>query len=99
MSEDTHRRVTIERIASKQYTVTNERGGKMTVGAGDGTDFTPVELLLVALGGCGAIDIDFITNKRAEPTEATEDSASMPPAPTLASPGGFLPGFLQPPPS
>ena len=30
--------------------------------------FSPVELLLVAIAGCGAIDVDFITAKRAEPT-------------------------------
>ena len=29
-------------------------------------DFTPVELLLAALAGCGAIDLDHITGKRAE---------------------------------
>jgi putative redox protein len=67
MSEDTHRHVTIERISSKQYTVTNERGGKMTVGAGDGTDFTPVELLLTGIGACTAIDVDILTSRRAEP--------------------------------
>lgn len=67
MSEDTHRRVTIERISSRQYTVTNERGGKMTVGAGDGTDFTPVELLLTGIGACTAIDVDIFTSRRAEP--------------------------------
>ena len=71
MTEDTHRQVTIERIASRQYTATNERGGKMTVGAGDGTDFTPVELLLAAIGGCTAIDVDILTSRRAEPDSFT----------------------------
>ncbi len=31
------------------------------------TDFTPVELLLVAIAGCSAIDVDLITGKRATP--------------------------------
>lgn len=31
-------------------------------------DFTPVELLLTAIAGCSAVDVDFITSKRAEPT-------------------------------
>ncbi len=30
-------------------------------------EFTPVELFLAAIAGCGAIDVDFITAKRAEP--------------------------------
>ncbi len=66
-TEDTHRQVTIERIANSRYTVTNERGGQITVGGGDGADFTPVELLLTAIGGCTAIDVDILTSRRAEP--------------------------------
>ena len=45
----------------------NERGGKITIGTGQGTDFTPVELLLVAIGGCTAVDVDVLTSRRAEP--------------------------------
>jgi putative redox protein len=67
MSEDTHRSVTIERIANSRYTVTNERGGQITVGSGAGTEFTPVELLLAAIGGCTSIDVDTLTSRRAEP--------------------------------
>ena len=67
MAEDTHRQVTIERVANSRYTVTNARGGQMTIGSGAGTDFTPVELLLVAIGGCTAIDVDILTSRRAEP--------------------------------
>jgi putative redox protein len=68
MSQDTHRQVSIERIANSRYTVTNQRGGQMTIGSGgDGTDFTPVELLLTAIGGCTAIDVDILTSRRAEP--------------------------------
>jgi putative redox protein len=66
-TEDTHRQVTIQRIANSKYTVTNERGGTITVGTGDGTDFTPVELLLIAIGGCTAVDVDILTSRRAEP--------------------------------
>jgi putative redox protein len=67
MSESTHRQVRIERIANSRYTVTNERGGQMIVSSGQGTDFTPVELLLTAIGGCTAIDVDILTSRRAEP--------------------------------
>jgi len=36
-------------------------------GQGGGTEFTPVELLLAAIGGCTAIDVDLVTSRRAEP--------------------------------
>ena len=35
------------------------------IGGGDDTDFTPVELFLAAMAGCGAIDVGLITGKRA----------------------------------
>ena len=56
----------LERIENSRYTAINERGGRMTVGSGEG-DFSPVELLLVAIGGCTAIDVDILTSRRAEP--------------------------------
>jgi uncharacterized OsmC-like protein len=59
--------VTIGRIANGRFTATNSRGGQITFGTGDGTDFTPTELLLAALGGCTAIDVDTLTTRRAEP--------------------------------
>jgi putative redox protein len=62
-----HRSVRLERIENSRYTAINERGGKIPVGTGGGTDFTPVELLLVAIGGCTAIDVDILTSRRAEP--------------------------------
>ncbi len=46
--------------------MTNERGASITIGDGSTDDFTPVELLLAAVAGCSAIDVDFITSKRAE---------------------------------
>jgi len=57
--------VRLERIENSRYTAINERGGKITIGGE--TDFTPVELLLVAIGGCTAIDVDLLTSRRAEP--------------------------------
>jgi putative redox protein len=65
--DDTLRSVTLQRTSLGRYEVTNARGGTMTVGVGEGADFTPVELLLAALGGCTGADVDFITSKRAEP--------------------------------
>jgi uncharacterized OsmC-like protein len=37
--------------------------------SGDGPEFTPVELLLAAIGGCTAVDVDLVTSRRAEPAE------------------------------
>jgi putative redox protein len=69
MTDDTERSVQLERIAKGHLVVRNVRGGSITIGSGDETDFTPVELLLAAIGGCTGLDVDFITSKRAEPTE------------------------------
>jgi uncharacterized OsmC-like protein len=65
-----HRSIGITRIEKGLYEVTNVRGGTMRMGGGgDSDDFTPVELLLAAIAGCSATDVDFITSKRAEPVE------------------------------
>jgi uncharacterized OsmC-like protein len=37
----------------------------VSIGPGEDPDFTPVELLLAALVGCGAADLDYIAGKRA----------------------------------
>jgi putative redox protein len=62
-----HRTVTVERATQGVFTVTNTRGGQITFGTGGGTEFTPTELLLAAIGGCTAIDVDILTSRRAEP--------------------------------
>ena len=55
-------------MGKERYKATNRRGGVLPIGSGDDPDFSPVELLLAALGGCAAADIDLITGKRVEPT-------------------------------
>ncbi len=69
MSDDSLRSIEMTRLEKGRYEATNARGGRLVLGQG-GTDeaFSPVELLLVAIAGCGAIDVDFLTTKRAEPT-------------------------------
>jgi putative redox protein len=62
-----HRSVRLERIENSRYLVTNDRGGQITIGKGEGTDFTPVDLLLAGIGGCTAVDVDLLTSRRAEP--------------------------------
>jgi uncharacterized OsmC-like protein len=62
-----HRSVTVERVAPGKYSAVNSRGGRIAFGAGSGAGFTPTELLLAAIGGCTAIDVDILTSRRAEP--------------------------------
>ncbi|MFC7483991.1 hypothetical protein ACFQX7_33655 [Luedemannella flava] len=45
-----HRSITIERTPGGGHTVTNSRGGQLTFASGDDAAFTPVELLLAAIG-------------------------------------------------
>jgi uncharacterized OsmC-like protein len=71
MGDDTLRSVQFERTANSKYEVRNSRGGTLSVGSGQDADFTPVELLLAAIGTCSAIDVDIVTSRRAEPTEFT----------------------------
>jgi uncharacterized OsmC-like protein len=60
------RRIELTKIGAGRYQATNARGGSVTIGSGgDDPDFTPVELLLAAIAGCSAIDVDLITGKRA----------------------------------
>jgi len=66
-TDSAHRGVRLERIQNGRYTAINDRGGRITMGTGEGTDLTPVELLLAAIGGCTAADVDALTSRRAEP--------------------------------
>jgi len=70
MSDETpdtgHRRVTLTRTGFAEFDATNERGGTIHVGS-EGGAFRPVELLLVAMAGCSAMDVDWMTARHAEP--------------------------------
>ncbi len=68
MTESTHRSVTVERLEAGRFAAVNSRGGRIAFGTGGDDEFTPTELLLAAIGGCTAIDIDMLTSRRAEPT-------------------------------
>jgi putative redox protein len=67
MATDSHRTVNITRTSAGRFTAVNGRGGTLDFGTGDVEDFTPVELLLTAIGGCTAVDVDILTTRRAEP--------------------------------
>ena len=58
------RDVALTKIGEGRWKATNARGGVLPIGSGADPDFTPVELLLAALAGCSAIDVDLITGKR-----------------------------------
>ncbi len=83
MTESTLRHVQLSRTGEFEYQAVNDRGGVLSFGEGQNADFTPVELLLVALGGCNAITIEALT-KRAEPVHFSVDVT----ADKLAEPGG-----------
>lgn len=68
MAEDTYRSVQVERVAAGQYVARNASGATLAFG---GDAFTPVELLLAAIGGCTAIDADVVISRRVEPESFT----------------------------
>ncbi|WP_432158673.1 OsmC family protein [Streptomyces sp. bgisy153] len=71
MTDNDLRSVTVERTSTGRYVATNDRGGTIAFGTASGpaadAGFTPVELLLAALGGCTAVDVDVATSRHAEP--------------------------------
>ena len=71
MADETTRSVTIERLDTGVYLARNARGGELRFGSKPGDDFTPVELLLAAIAGCSAVDVDVVTGRRAEPESFT----------------------------
>jgi uncharacterized OsmC-like protein len=66
MSDSDRRNVELTRLRKARFVARNDRGGELEFGEGDDEAFTPVELLLTAIAGCMAIDVDYITAKRAE---------------------------------
>ena len=69
MSENSReiREVSIERVEARKYRATSlESGASLEFGQGEGL-LTPVELLLAAIAGCSAIDVDVATTRRSEP--------------------------------
>lgn len=69
------RAVDIHRVSSSEFRATNERGGEIRMGTGGDDLFTPVELMLAAIAGCGSIDVDMLTTRRAEPEVFAVESA------------------------
>lgn len=71
MAEQGRRRVEVARTGPGTFCATSASGATLQIGGTDGEGapptFSPVELLLAALGGCTAIDVDALTSRRAEP--------------------------------
>lgn len=67
--------VSVQRTAQGHFRATNAAGVQVEVGTGEDV-FTPVELLLAALGACSSIDPDTVISRRTEPRSfAAEVSA------------------------
>ncbi|MBL0747945.1 OsmC family protein [Nocardioides baculatus] len=63
------RSIELTRIGPARFKATNARGGETFMGTGgEDPDFTPVELLLAAIAGCSALDVEAITHKRTTST-------------------------------
>lgn len=77
---DTLRTVTLGRLDEGVYLARNARGGELRFGSKAGDDFTPVELLLAAVAGCSAVDVDVVTGRRsaAEQFEAAVQAHKVP---------------------
>lgn len=61
------RSIELSRASTGHYTARNAAGAEIEFGQGDGL-LSPVELLLAAIAGCSAIDVDTATSRSAEPT-------------------------------
>lgn len=70
MTDDSLRTVRLDRVGPQQFTATNPKGATIEFGNGD-NQLSPVELLLAAIGGCTGMDVDYATNRHAEPTDFT----------------------------
>jgi putative redox protein len=69
MTDDNLRSVELTRIGPARFKATNARGGETFFGTGGvDPDFTPIELLLAAIAGCSALDVEAITHKRTSST-------------------------------
>lgn len=86
--EITPQQVTLTREAEGVYVARNARGAEYRFGYNVDDALSSVELLMVAIAGCSATDVDMMTSRRAEPTkfEVTVDADKV---------GGSTPAYLQ----
>lgn len=71
--------VDVTRVDTGHYRATNAAGANLEFGQGEGL-LSPVELLLAAVAGCSAVDVDVVTPElfdvHVEGTRVNEDGAS-----------------------
>jgi putative redox protein len=67
VTESNLRSVSIARTGPHTFEAVNSRGSRLVLGEGDTDAFTPIEVLLAATAACSAMDVDYITSRRAEP--------------------------------
>lgn len=67
MTDESPRHVSLTRLATGVYRATNADGVTLDFGSKMDDGFSPVELLLAALGGCSAVDVDAVTSRHSEP--------------------------------
>ncbi|WP_024287376.1 OsmC family protein [Cellulomonas sp. KRMCY2] len=65
MADQSRRTVTLDRLDEGVYVARNARGVELRFGSGAEDGFSPVELLLAAIAGCTAVDVDVVTGRRA----------------------------------
>ena len=68
MSDNNLYGIEMIRKDKNHFVATNPAGASLEFGRGEGL-LSPVELLLAAVAGCSAIDVDVVTSRRTEPTK------------------------------
>ena len=69
MEEITQRSVSLTREAEGVYLARTPSGAELRFGYNVDNAPTAIELLLIAIAGCSATDLDMMTSRRAEPTK------------------------------
>src|SRR3954464_936769 len=64
MADHDQRQVSLERLEEGVSLARNARGDSLRFGSKAADAFTPVELLLAAIAGCTAVDVDVVTGRR-----------------------------------
>jgi len=67
MEEVSQRSVSLTREAEGVYVARNAQGAELRFGYNVPGAFSAVDLLLVAIAGCSATDVDMMTSRRSEP--------------------------------
>ena len=93
--EPSLRTVTLERTGKARYVVRNQRGGQLEVGTADRRPVHAGGVVPRRSRGCGAIDLDLITSKRAEPEQLRGRSEGYKIRDELRQPTGRAPRDLR----